>query len=75
MNPRLCVVNPTRRAVHPLREPHNFTAGLRLPQMHQNLLDNCRILDAGNDPYRPAARQTGLDVNAKYPFQTLRPSR
>ena len=42
--------------------------------MGQNLVDHRRILDAGNDPQRPAAGRTGVDVDAEVAFQPLRPS-
>jgi len=52
--------------------------------MRQDLPDHHRVLDAGeslprersecfgHDLHRPAAGRAGLDVNAKYPFQSLR---
>jgi hypothetical protein len=42
-----------------------FDAGKSLPRE--------RSVCFGHDPHRTAARRAGLDVNAKYPFQTLRP--
>jgi SAM-dependent methyltransferase len=42
--------------------------------MHQNLPDHNRILDTGDDPYRPAAGLTGLDVDPEHALEALRPA-
>jgi len=39
--------------------------------MRQDLTRNHLVLDAGDDLHRPAAGRASLDVNAKYPFQSL----
>ena len=41
--------------------------------MIQNLLNDHRILHAGNDPHRPLALLAGFDVDIEYPFQPLGP--
>jgi len=39
----------------------------------EDLLDHLGVLDAGDDPHRPAARLAGLDVDAEDSFQALCP--
>ena len=46
----------------------------RLRTKGWNLLDHRWVFDAGDDPQRPAAGRTGLDVDAEDAFQPLRPS-
>lgn len=41
--------------------------------MVQNLANQQRILDTGNDAQSPAAIWTLINVNGEYPFQSLRP--
>ena len=43
-------------------------------EMVEDLADDHRVFDAGDDPHRPAADPTGLDVDAKYALQALCPS-
>ena len=42
-------------------------------QVSEDPLDQHRVFDAGNDFYGAAAFATGLDVDAKYTLQSLRP--
>jgi hypothetical protein len=39
--------------------------------MGEYLLDYRQLLDAGDDPHRPAAGPAGFDVDAEYAFQAL----
>jgi len=39
----------------------------------EDLLDHHRIVDAGDDPHRPAAFTAGLDVDIKHPLETSPP--
>jgi hypothetical protein len=41
--------------------------------MRQNLLDDSRIFNAGDDLDLPRAPLAGLDIDVKYPLQTLHP--
>jgi hypothetical protein len=50
----------------------SFRRGVCLFEVGEDLLDRHRVLDAGDDPDRPAAGPAGLDVDAEYPFQALR---
>ena len=47
---------------------------LALLNMPQNLRDQQRLLDAGNDPQRAAAVGTCLDIDCVYAFGALYPS-
>jgi hypothetical protein len=39
----------------------------------QDLRDDHWVFDTGDDPHCLTAARAGLDVDAKYPFQALRP--
>jgi len=45
-------------------QPDGFCAGFFLVEVGENLLDHGGVLYTGNDPQRPAAGRTGLDVDA-----------
>ena len=42
-------------------------------EVGEDLLDDHRIIDAGDDLDAAAASPTGLDVDVEYPHQALRP--
>jgi hypothetical protein len=43
-----------------------------LLNMPQDPGNQCRFLDAGNDPQRAAAMRTGLDVDGEHALEALR---
>jgi hypothetical protein len=47
---------------------------LALLNLSQNLCDQQRLLDAGNDPQHGAAVRTGLDVNVIHALDALPPA-
>ena len=54
------------------RQPNGWGLdGFRI-QVDEDLLDHCRVPNAGDDPHCPAAGRARLDVNAGDPFQVLR---
>jgi hypothetical protein len=57
-------VEQTRLGRRPApRRPGRFRRGVFFIEMGEDLLDHHWIVDAGNDPHRPAAFPTGLDVD------------
>ena len=56
------------------RRPASFRRGAFLIEVGEDLLDHHRIVDAGDDPHRPAAFTAGLDVDIEHPLETLRPA-
>jgi len=55
------------------RPQTRWIRGVLSLQMGENLLDDRRIFDAGNDPHRPTAGTAGFNVDVEHPFQALRP--
>ena len=44
-----------------------------MAEMFQNPLDDCGLLDAGDDAQAATALLAGLDVNREYPLEALCP--
>ena len=42
-------------------------------EVFENLLDDCRIFDTGNDPNVTTTLTTGFNVDIEYSLQSLRP--
>ena len=55
------------------RPQTRWIRGVLSLQMGENLLDNRRIFDAGNDPHRPTAGTEGFNVDVEHPFQASPP--
>jgi len=56
----------------PTCRPHTcWCRGKLFLRMGEYLLDYRQLLDAGDDPHRPAAGPAGFDVDAEYAFQAL----
>ena len=51
-----------------------WNRGVLSLQMGENLLNDHRVVDAGDDPHRPAAFPAGLDIDIEHPLETLRPA-
>ena len=67
-------VEQTRLGRRPApRLPGSFRRGIFLIEVGENLLDHHRIVDAGDDPHRPAAFTAGLDVDIEHPLETSPP--
>ena len=67
-------VEQTRLGRRPATRPSgSFRRGAFLIEVGEDLLDHHRIVDAGDDPHRPAAFPAGLDVDIEHPLETLHP--
>jgi len=74
LSPRLVEQPPLRR--RPARwPPGRFGLGRFRIKVGEDLLDDVGIFDARDDPHRPAAGRTGLDVDPENPLEALRPGR
>ena len=72
LSPRLVEQPPLRR--RPARwPPGRFGLGRFRIKVGEDLLDDVGIFDARDDPHRPAAGRTGLDVDPENPLEALRP--
>ena len=67
------VEQPPRRRRSARRPPRGFGLRRFRIQVGEDLLDDLRILDARDDPHRPAAGRTGLDIDPEDPLEALRP--
>ena len=67
-------VEQTRLRWRPARRPpRTFGLSHLRIQVCEDLIDDVGILDAGDDPHRPAAGRAGLDVDPEHPLEALRP--
>jgi|GEM_PF-1761727 hypothetical protein len=67
-------VEQTRLGRRPATRPSgSFRRGAFLIEVGEDLLDHHRIVNAGDDPHRPAAFPAGLDVDIEHPLETSPP--